>query len=273
MSIEDLPLIGASIFGVYFFIRLIVTFFKRGKQSIFAYWSRFWFRLLVAIYGIINIVQNVRSAAHIGKIFAYLPAINFTILIISLIFLVRSLQDFVCYSNPEATFIKRNWIPLTLLFAVASISSIILEYFIFDPHDLYSIAAARCVYHLLFLIFVHSLISFPALFFMNEITNNDFSGTMSCKINFARICFIIEIFTISFTSLFEVATSYTYFERVMNLTVSTIKDLTIIMVCFIQDMIDWMLHWLYLDEDEINKPDKYESARQKPLSINLIEDE
>ena len=59
----------------------------------------------------------------------------------------------------------------------------------------------------------------------------------------------------------------------MNLTVSTIKDLTIIMVCFIQDMIDWMLHWLYLDEDEINKPDEYESARQKPLSINLIEDE
>ena len=45
-----------------------------------------------------------------------------------------------------------------------------------------------------------------------------------------------------------------------------------IMVCFTQDMVDWMLKWIYLDEDAVlEEPD--EDQRKEPIEIELINTE
>lgn len=260
---EDIPLIFASILVAYSFIRLVMTCFKRGKLSIFKYWSRFCFRFFFTAHCIFNVILNVRSAARLGQFFVLSPYFSHILLTISLAFLVMSLQDFVCYSSPETTFIKRNWIYLTLPFVVSLISSQAIDYFTSLQNDIRSMTIAKCVYQVIFLIFVLSLISFPALFFMNEVANNDFSCTLYWKISLARTFFIIEIFLLIFSCTFEIATSFTIFSRGPFLWLKSLKDPTFMMVCVTQDMIDWMLKWLYLDEDIISKPDEYENNRKK----------
>ena len=267
---EDIPLIFASVLAAYSLYRLIVVFFKKGKQSPFNYWSRFLFRFFFFVHSIFGIITNVRQLVTLGTLFILSPYIAQILLDIALCFLVISLQDFVCYSNRDPTFIKRNWIFLTLPFLSSLVSSQLINYFSSSYFDQEGTQISKLTYEILFLVFILSLIDLPVLFFMNELSNNDFSGSMANKILCVRTFFIFQILCLIASSIWEMSTDYTVYNRKIFLIFKSARDPIVMMICFSQDMIDWMLKWLYLEEDEINIEDEAESQRKSPGNIELI---
>ena len=267
---EECPLIFVSVLTAYSLFRLIAVFFKQGKQSICNYWSRFLFRVFFFVHGIFGIITNIRQLVTLGQIFILAPYIAQILLDFALCFLVMSLQDFVCYSNTDPTFIKRNWIFLTLPFLSGLIGSQLINYFSSFYGDQAGTQISKMAYEILFLVFILALINFPALFFLNELDNIDFSGSMANKILLTRSFFIFQILCLIASSIWEISTDYTVYNRNVFLIFKSTRDPIVMMICFSQDMIDWMIKWRYLDEDEINKEDESEKKRALPQQVELI---
>jgi len=270
---EDLPLICICLLGVYSLYRLIATFFMTGKQSICQYWSRFCFRLIFLAHVCFNIMANLRQASTVvssGIIMSSSHIAQF-ILCLSLAFLVASLQDFVCYSNKDPTFIKRNWFWIVSPFIISSGELQYLRYYSSVTIDTEVNKLVRFIYEGVLLLFTLSFIALPALFFMSEIRKNDFSGSLTCKINVATVFFVLEMFLLVANAVIEVVTINSPLPRDLFLIFRSSRDPIILMICFTQDMIDWMLKWLYLDEDAINDEDEYEKNRKEPLQIELYQ--
>ena len=135
--------------------------------------------------------------------------------------------------------------------------------------------ATRIAYEVLLDLFIILLIIAPSLFFLNEIRRNDFSGSLQCKILLAFIFFVLDVISLLVCFAFEVRmiiekSSST--QRVSILLMKSFRDPVMIMVCFTQDMVDWMLQWIYLDEDAILKQDEgvKNHSPDEVLEIELV---
>ena len=268
-STEDIPTITASVMLAYATFRLILTIFKKGKQSIFRYWSRFLFRLFFIFHNIFYLLTTISK-------FNTVPGIKYVSqasLAFALAFLVLSIQDFVCYSNRDPTFIKRNWIFLDVPFVVAIVEDQILLWFGQINHDDYVVRTGQILYEVFLDLFIIVLIVIPAMFFLIEIRKTDFSDSLKIKTILAMcffgaliilliICSSFEIYSVVGGNLYTVA-------RTTAIIFKSSRDPVMIMVCFTQDMVDWMLKWIYLDEDAIfEEPD--ETHREEPINVELV---
>ena len=272
---EDYPFFTVCLLGIYSFFRLIETLFKTGKQSIFSYWSRFLFRFVLVLHVFFHILANFPEASKFfpNQLYDLSTYISPPLLCISLTFLAVSLQDFVCYSNRQPTFIKKNWIWLALPFMVAQTGLQYLRYLSSILLDRNITQYCKIIYEIFLFLFILFIITIPALFFLSELHYNDFSGSLSTKITIARVFFLSEIVFWMASAIFEIYSMFTTLPRGIFLIFKSTRDPIILMVCITQDMIDWMLKWLYLDEEAIIDEDEFEKNRKGTLNIELIQSE
>lgn len=272
VSAESIPVFTASIMLAYSFFRLILTLFKKGKQSICKYWSRFLFRLFFLAHVILYLLTTIPDLSDI-IITGYISRAS---LPIALGFLVISIQDFVCYSNRDPTFIKRQWIWLVLPFITLMITCQVDLYQANNNLDYEIAKKSRIVYEVTLDVFITTLIIIPSIYFLFEIKRNDFSDSLRCKIYTAFCFFFVDIIFLYLCLFFEIRLilgDAVFKRRDFVLLMKSSRDPVMIMVCFTQDMVDWMLKWIYLDEDAILKQD-YENISptigDTPLEIELV---
>ena len=267
-STEDIPTITASVMLAYATFRLILTIIKKGKQSIFRYWSRFLFRLFFIFHNIFYLLTTISKYNGVQAI----KYISQGSLPFALAFLVVSIQDFVCYSNRDPTFIKRNWICLDIPFLVAMVEDQIMLWYGQNNHDDYVVRTCQILYEIFLDIFIIALIVIPAIFFLVEIRKTDFSDSLKTKTILAMCFFVLLIvllFICSFFGIYSVVGGDLYtVARTTAIIFKSSRDPVMIMVCFTQDMVDWMLKWIYLDEDAIFE-DSDEPKRQDPSAIEI----
>ena len=264
---EILPCITTSVLLAYATLRLGVIFFKKGKQSVCKYWSRFAFRTTFLLEVLFQLLVSIPSLSDI-QVFSY---ISQSILLFSLAFLVVSIQDFVCYSNRDPTFIKRNWYFLTTPFIIIGIESVYAWDYGIQTVDYGLIRASKIFYEAITPIYIASEIVIPAFYFLWEIKKNDFSGSLRTKIIIATGFFILETILLIVCAVIQIEMINNVIDigREGFMIFKSMRDPIILMVCFTQDMVDWMLRWLYLDEDAIYNDDD-EDERQDPTTIELI---
>ena len=271
-SVEDVPLIPASILAVYSLLRLASVFFKKDKQSIFHYWSRFLFRLFFLVYCVFSVLVNIKSLYKIGNIFAYLQYIGQMFLDVSLVFLVVSLQYFGCYKNRPQTFVKRNWIALTFPFLFALISCQILIIFSSEYQDTETLQIAKMTNEVVFLFFIISLINIPALSFLTDFYEFSMVDSLKLKLNLIRAFFVFQILCLIASSVWTISCEYTSYKRNAFLIFKSSRDPIVMFICFSQDMIDWMFKLVYpTEEDEIDIEDEAESKRVLKKTIEIVD--
>lgn len=270
LTTENIPTITSSVMLLYAIVRLFLTCIKKGKQSIFKYWSRFLFRLLFIGHVIVYLLTTIPSYNK----YSILKYIAQGSLPYALAFLVVSIQDFVCYNNREPTFIKRNWIFLDIPFLVLLTETQIMLWNGQITHDDYVIRASRITYEVTLDFFIIMMIVIPAIFFLFEIRKSDFSGYLSTKTIIALIFFFFEIVALLVCSYIEIDSVirgelYSGVGRATAIIFKSSRDPVMIMLCFTQDMVDWMLKWIYLDEEEVME-EQDDIVRSDPVTVELV---
>jgi hypothetical protein len=271
MSVEVLPSITSGLLCLYSVFRFVVTFFKKGKQSILKYWSRFLFRLTFLVSSSIQFTSTlpIESAISVKKLSVFAGGF----LAVALMFLVLSIQDFVCYSNRLPTFIKRNWLFLTAPFVVTLIEAQYAWYqanYVF--FDVKLVARIEIICEVVQSVFIILEIIIPSFFFIYEIKKTDFSGSMRGKIIAAAIFFTIDFIALVSLAVVQILIIKSAFNlgRDSFVIYKSTRDPVMMFICFTQDMIDWMMNWIYLDEEAIYNEEDESEDREDPVKIELI---
>jgi len=145
-----------------------------------------------------------------------------------------------------------------------------------NSHDNYVVRASRITYEVALNVFIIGFIIIPAIFFLFEIRRSDFSGSLSRKTILALIFFFIVILALIVFMGIEIESVigselYSSVGRSTAIIFKTSRDPVMIMICFTQDMVDWMFQWIYLDEEEILE-EMDDTVRSDPVAIELIPD-
>jgi len=244
-----------------------VTIIPSRKKTISEYPSRFCFRIIFLLRSIIMPIPYLKFFWTFadGIISIAAPNIAYIFADFAIMFLVLSLQDFACFLNREQSFIKIYWLNITL--------PIVLSMSVLQIGMIYSgingATGARCLFATLYELFffgvVLCLIDIPAWIFLKEIDNNDMSGERHKNVIQATLFLFFAILFLIGATVVDIGLIYT---KIHNKEVSKIlvfvREPMYLIICFTQDLIDWMIGWL------VTSMDFSDYSRVESLGMSLI---
>ncbi|KAH0792237.1 hypothetical protein GPJ56_003763 [Histomonas meleagridis] len=241
------------------------------KTEISGNWSRFLFRILIVIFILLQVGPYIDAIADYegGRRDKNLDLEASTQLFfyVSLVFLVRSVHDFISMVLRNDTFIKKHWLATTipipvfffLLLTFASISFYYVKKQVMDSasgetvdmENHPKLKKATCSfmgigYTVLFAILL-IYIYIPIFRFLHQLSATVF-GSYRNRIIFLYVFFSISI-VLTCGGFIAYGVTFDYNYSIDNCLKSNLVWIPLgFLVSLVQDLIDWMLLWLVQNE-------------------------